>query len=107
MTRIKCRQSLCANWDTGTCGAEEVDLDEDGICLTQDEEICESVDGLSPVRVSWMRTPSVALTFDLDDVDADDEDWEDDDLSCSAAEPDDAEDWDDVAWAEDDEMRPE
>mgnify|MGYP005856621723 CR=1 FL=1 len=38
MSRVRCRQSRCGNWDQGRCTALEILLDSEGICLTQDEE---------------------------------------------------------------------
>ena len=85
MTRVQCSQRECANWDNGTCVAEEVIVDTDGICLTQDDAEDQIIEMAAQAR----RESSVA---DVDDDD-DDDSWDDDDWA-----QDDDEDVDD--WAD-------
>lgn len=98
MTKVKCRQGQCANWHAGVCGVEDIDVDEHGICLTQDEETREILDALSPVQCSWVGVSSFMV-----DPDMEDDDWDDDDLLQGNQQlDDDEEDWDDDAYPEDD-----
>jgi hypothetical protein len=98
MTKVSCRQKRCVSWSAGRCSAEEILIDREGLCLTQDEEDIEVDDLSDPVEV-W-DAEEVDDTFDEEDEDdwEDEEDWpeeEDEDLE------EEDEDWADDDWAGD------
>jgi len=41
VTKIVCHHSLCGYWVADRCTAPGVEIDFDGVCLTQDEEFDE------------------------------------------------------------------
>lgn len=70
MTRVSCRQRQCTNWEHGGCTADEIAIDHQGMCGSQD-------DGESLAAVSdadW----EIEEDFDiqLDDEEEEDDDWE-------------------------------
>jgi len=71
MTKIACRQKNCSNWDRGSCSADDIMIDREGICISQDE-----VESLASASAkNW----DVEDEFEpLTDEDGEDEDWEED-----------------------------
>jgi hypothetical protein len=99
VTRVKCRQRQCPSWDEGVCSAQDIIVDGEGTCLTQDEEPREILDLASVRRTS---RAGASCFQHMPDIDTEDDDWEDDDLCPDDAGLDeDDDDWEDDESAED------
>jgi len=75
VTKIVCHHTLCGYWVADRCTAPSVEIDFDGVCLTQDEDF----DDLEELRL--MEGELAADDEDEDEEDDEDsfDEWEEDD----------------------------
>ena len=83
VTKIVCHHSLCGYWLSDRCTAPGVEIDFEGVCLTQDEDFDE-LDDLPLMGGKLAEDPDEVEDEIDDEDDEDDEDsfdeWEDEDV---------------------------
>lgn len=95
MTKVSCRQRQCSNWERGGCAADEIAIDHEGICVSQDEG--ESLAAAS--EKDWDIEESLEDLVEVE-TEGDEDDWEED--GWLDEDEDDADDGeDDDEWADD------
>lgn len=80
MTKIVCHHSLCGYWVADRCTAASVEIDFDGVCLTQDEDF-DDLEELSLIEGELEAEDQEDEEEDEDSFDDWDDEEADEDLS--------------------------